>query len=266
MSHAVKFDNPPIAEVACGVMFDQLNAFRAAHVGLFWESVRAEFPRIEEAPPISPVIEPAANTLPSLEVQFANLPPMRRTWLLNQNGSSLIQIQHDRFLFNWKRVSQTSDYPSYALVIEQFERHLGAFILFLKNSNIGSISYRQFELNYINIIDEKNGLSEKSSSDLLVDHSRNRSRPRFLPEPDTLNWSTSYPLPDDAGRLHVIAQSAMRIEPKEKVLRLELTARGIPKDASVIRPWFDLAHEWITCGFADCTSKALHDNVWGRTS
>lgn len=43
----VKFDRPPVVEVVCGILFSTERLFRTAHVGLFWDKVRSEFPRIE---------------------------------------------------------------------------------------------------------------------------------------------------------------------------------------------------------------------------
>jgi uncharacterized protein (TIGR04255 family) len=54
-STPVKFDRPPVAEVACGILFGTTVPLRAAHIGLYWQRIRDEFPRIEEAPPLSPV-------------------------------------------------------------------------------------------------------------------------------------------------------------------------------------------------------------------
>ena len=57
----VKFDRPPVVEVACGILFGTTVPLRAAHIGLYWQRIRNEFPRIEEAPPLSPVIETQAG-------------------------------------------------------------------------------------------------------------------------------------------------------------------------------------------------------------
>ena len=42
----------------------------------------------------------------------------------------------------------------------------------------------------------------------------------------------------------------------------------MPRDAGsgpACDSWFDLAHEWITQGFADVTSPTMHTD-WGRTA
>src|SRR4051812_35023213 len=100
----VKFDAPPVAEVVCGVLFNILPGFKTYHVGLFWEKVRKDFPRVEEAPPLNSVIEKTAgDNRPSLDLELSGVPPLRRTWFVDTEGTHLIQLQQDRFLFNWKR-------------------------------------------------------------------------------------------------------------------------------------------------------------------
>lgn len=257
----VKFAAPPVAEVACGVMFEPLPKFCAAHVGLFWEKLRTQFPRIEEVAPIESRIEQPSSQLTQIHLAFAETPPMRRTWLLNEDGSNLIQIQEDRFLFNWKRTDLSGEYPSYETVIAHFRSYLEQFQNFLREADIGDMQFRQYELTYINLISH----STVAPTEVLIDHQRNQSEGRFLPEPEGYSWNTSYLLPEGGGRLHIAARSAVVINTNDKVMRLELVARGFQEPAKR-NQWFDLAHQWITFGFADSTSKTLHETLWRRMS
>jgi hypothetical protein len=113
---------------------------------------------------------------------------------------------------------------------------------------------RQLEMTYFNVI-------KGTSTDFLIDHQRLQGADRFLPEPEAVNWRTQYVLPESMGRLHMAALSRRNVATGEKAIQLELTARGMPRDAHsepACDGWFDLAHEWITQGFADITSPALH--------
>jgi len=239
-----------------------------AHIGAFWNLVRSEFPRIQDAGPLANIVE-GAGPVAEIGFQFTNLPPLRRSWLLSEDGRNLIQLQEDRFLFNWKRSEAQDPYPNYSVVYAQFERHLARFLNFCEEMGVGPITMRQFELVYVNHISNANGLEEAGVTGPLVDHVRDMSTDRFLPEPEGFNWTTVYQLPESLGRLHIAAQTAVNIPNQEKLVRLDITARGIGKDQSVDgrREWFKVAHEWITHGFADITSPSLHGaNVWGRTS
>lgn len=266
MRTPVKFDRPPVVEVACGVLFASQQPIQTAHIGAFWDRVRTEFPRVEDAPPFATIVEEQGNAI--TEFEWSPLPPLRRAWLISNDGCHIIQIQQDRFLFNWKRNLEEDKYPSYNVVIGEFEKYLSHFLKFLDESGIGQPAYRQFDITYVNHITTANGLERVGVNNLLVDHIRSEKATRFLPEPEGFNWATSYPLPQDAGRLHIAAQSAVNTLNNEKIVRLDLIARGIPSDATEAgrRPWFDMAHEWITHGFADVTSDVLQNDNWKRTS
>jgi uncharacterized protein (TIGR04255 family) len=98
MRAPVKFDRPPVVEVACGVLFAGQSPIKTVHIGEFWHRIKDEFPRFEDALPLMPMVE---GTDVSLEdFGWSSLPPLRRAWLLNEDGSNLIQVQQDRFLFN----------------------------------------------------------------------------------------------------------------------------------------------------------------------
>ena len=52
----------------------------------------------------------------------------------------------------------------------------------------------------------------------------------------------------------------------QPIILLDLTVRGIGKDKSIegMWDWFDLAREWIVCGFADLTGERVQTEVWKR--
>jgi uncharacterized protein (TIGR04255 family) len=264
----VKFGRPPIFEVACGVLFSAEHPLVTAHIGAYWQKVRDQFPHAEDAAPLPNVVEqPGLGPVPVFE--FSNLPPLRRAWFFSDDRRNLIQLQQDRFLFNWKRASDGDSYPSYAVVVEQFEKHLAGFVEFCRDVGIGELTFRQFELAYVNHISRANGLEQIGLNGLLVDHARSAKMERFLPDPEAVSWTTAYALPRDFGRLHVAIQTAVNLPTQEKLVRIDLTARGSSPDASESgrRNWFDVAHEFITHGFADITAPELHSgNYWQRIS
>jgi uncharacterized protein (TIGR04255 family) len=269
MSTPVKYDNPPVVEVVCGVMFSG-TPVQTVHIGAYWDRVRAEFPKVEDAAPLSPVVEEDGQPVALFE--WSTLPPARRAWLYNADGSHLLQIQEDRFLFNWKHTLGANGYPSYKFVFAEFEKHLQAFVNFMRNECGRDLTYRQFEMTYVNHITKENGLTPGAESALLIDHVV-QGGARFLPEVENFNFSKSYRLPNGSGRLHIVAQTASRAPGNERMVRLDLVARGIPanfgetNDGDLARKkWFDVAHEWITHGFADVTSLDIQKNIWKRTS
>lgn len=93
---------PPIVEVACGVVFEPLRELDPVAAGLFWGRVRDEYP--ERA--LLPAITNETRT-----ITIGALPPMR-TMLLSRSGEQLIQLQSDRFNYNWRAIG--SVYPRFS--------------------------------------------------------------------------------------------------------------------------------------------------------
>jgi uncharacterized protein (TIGR04255 family) len=252
MPQYVQFKRPPVVEVVCGVRFHTGGKMKVAHLGAFWATLKDTYPVAEEAAPIMRApIDPQPDMAP-------------RTWLITGDGSELIQLQKDWFLLNWKKANDSQPYPSYQIVKSAFDRRFGEFLHFLASERI-DISYKEFELTYVNHISNANGLGEVGEVALLVDHLFS-PKDRFLPAPLQINWKTSYPLPNDYGRLNVSAQTGVVTSTGERLIRLDLQALGLPSDPpeSQMDDWFELAHEWITRGFADITAPKLHE-IWGRT-
>jgi hypothetical protein len=46
----VDFENPPVTEVFCSVIFKPL-AFMTPHIGLLWEKYKPDFPEFKDFPP-----------------------------------------------------------------------------------------------------------------------------------------------------------------------------------------------------------------------
>ena len=258
----VQFDRPPIIEVACGITFALPKPLKSAHIGLYWSRLVGEFPRCEDATPIAMIVE-GQGSLDTAEInlQFeqVSLPPMRRAWLINEEGTNLLQLQDDRFLFNWKRTSDNFSYPSYSLIVTSFRLQWARYVEFLASQGLGTPTPLQLEMTYFNFW--------AGGPAWLRDYQRDDLRARFLDAPEVVNWKVVHSLPGSQGRLHINALSARHAMTNEKGIRLDLTARGLPKDASEANcnEWFDLAHEWITHGFADITTSDAHA-AWGRTA
>lgn len=260
----VKFENPPVVEVICGVLYKELPKLRLPHLGVFWSTVRDAFPQPDEKPPLAPVIESFPPVLgASQAMEWIDL-PAPRLWLLSADGRQLLQLQKDRFLYNWKReASDDGNYPSFDKIFVEFEKWYSKFSDFVREQQLGDIEARQFELTYVNHITHANGLNVVNQSRAFVDMLRSDSGNRFLPAPETINWRTTYSMPREQGRLHMSAFTGL--VGGSPILRIDLTARGISverNDASR-REWFALGHEWITHGFVDATSPELHQ-IWGR--
>jgi uncharacterized protein (TIGR04255 family) len=102
-----KLSNPPIVEVVCGIIFNPLKIdplvlapYRAAKAGAF--------PKHQLQPAIE---EPTAGAPPPFVLR-AGVPPLR-TWLFSADDAFVLQIQHDRFYLNWRRIADR-EYPRFS--------------------------------------------------------------------------------------------------------------------------------------------------------
>lgn len=127
----VRFGKPPVVEVVFGVLYDPAPPLMSAHVGGFWQRVSGDFPGIQDAAPLNPVIEAPLGEDALFSFDFGNLPPLRRTLMVAADGKTLLQVQGDRFLVNWKRATGSDHNRSYDANIVMFERYLAEYTDFL---------------------------------------------------------------------------------------------------------------------------------------
>jgi uncharacterized protein (TIGR04255 family) len=144
------YDDPPVNEVVVGVQFNQ-TAITGAHIGLFWEELRDEFPKVSEHPPLEPKIEflqPRRFSAPRLEFSAWH---GSRYWLTSEDDVQLVQVQPDRLLYNWRRGPNNAAYPRFEAVQEKFWSIAGKWSDFLKMEG-QTLTLSQWEVTYINHI------------------------------------------------------------------------------------------------------------------
>jgi len=261
-----KFDNPPVIEVVCGITFAELEELRAVQLGYLWDKLRPKYEHSKEMAPLRRAIE-VFEEQRQVEFQFSDIPPLPRTWLLTANENGIVQIQKDRLLHNWKRVEPGEEYPHYEKVIQEFRDCLAQFEAFLNERSIGAVEPLQYELTYVNHVPQGDGWEEIGDvGNIFPDFAWRNTGDRFLPQPDTINWRTSFAMPQQSGRLHCVIRHTKRTSDKMPIFMLEMTARGMASEPSkeAMWSWFDLAHEWIVRGFAEITHESIRTSVWGK--
>jgi uncharacterized protein (TIGR04255 family) len=263
----VDFENPPVVEVVCSVIFKPLTAFLTPHIGLLWEKYKSDYPDCREFAPLDQGIDMFADFPPQIKIEIANVPPLPRVWFMQRQGSGIVQVQRDRFLYNWKKVSEHDEYPRYHQVKLAFAGRFSDFRNFVTQNELGTVDPLQFEMTYINHLFQGEGWqSLEDIGKVFPDFMFRTPGERFLPVPFGVNWHTSFLLPERNGRLHVMIRYAKLRETGRPLLILELTVRGITGEGSLdsMNSWFDTAREWIVRGFADLTGKEIQRDVWKR--
>ena len=221
------FDRPPLVEVALSLQFEPLSGLTTAHIGLLWQKYRHHFPRIEEHPPLEPIQETFGPPQPpQVEIAFGNKPPMPRVWFLSEANTELVQIQNDRFIHNWRKAGTDAAYPRYESIRTQFQKEVRAFTEFLKDEQLGTLSINQCEITYVNHIDSGPGSGDLDTADHLFTNWNPLRTSALLPTPEDMLLRWRFRMPNNAGRLHVMAQPAWDASGR-RIWTMNLMARAV---------------------------------------
>lgn len=266
-----KFSSPPVVETVVGVFFEPLPAFDVAQRSLFWSGLRTEFPTVEERPPIDELRDQVdGDVLVSshhIRWQLTEVPPSPRLWAKSHDGRHTIQIQQDALLLNWeRREDDPTPYWPYEQRRQDLASKLALLDMFLGDAEIGSVRPTSCFARYINHIEY--GETEAFSSVLqrVLTTWTNEIIDGWLPPVEQCNLYLTFPLPEKQGRLHVTVMPAVHRQSKKRLLRMDFTARGVPREPTTAAAidWVDVGHEWIVRGFTSLTRPAMHIQ-WRRT-
>jgi uncharacterized protein (TIGR04255 family) len=254
----VTYKNPPINELVIGVYFDRdVLSLRPDHVGVFWNRHRRDFPTIRPQPPL---------TRPTVNIWDTNFPivdplSMPRYWLESADGVTLLQLQRNAFLVNWRR--RNKDYPHFKAVKDYFDAYLGNFFSFLEEElHETGRRVRLAELTYINSIEPCEYWASLLDTPKVL--------PRFsLPivVVDALGPSDFHQVTIDRMAPDTTLQTTVRSarslgDPTKPILIFELSAvRLIPENESQ-NGWFPRAHVLIGRCFTEMTNPDIRTTYW----
>ncbi len=263
------FDAPPLVEVSISVQFAEIERLTTAHLGLVWQKFRNEFPRVETQPPLPRILEPDRFEPPgSVTVELKQTPSLPRLWFLSGNGTRLVQIQHDRFAFNWRKTDADEKYPRYNHVRSDFSRNLHVFTQVLEEEGLEGLQPNQVELTYVNHIP---GGDNQGGHPPLENHLHLWAGVPLgvdLPKPESASLKTQFAFRDGdefLGRLHVHLEPRFLTIDGSPLYQLQLTARGAPAGPGMqgVQAFLDRAHVWIVQTFTSLTTKEMH-REWKR--
>jgi uncharacterized protein (TIGR04255 family) len=204
------------------------------------------------------------TTLPSMGIRLSQADEVR-CWYIDQTRTHLIQIQKDRFILNWRKITGDEVYPRYDSFRPRFADEWKLFREFLAHHDINPPDVNQCEVTYVNHFEI--GREWKSFADLphVLTNWRHTSG-HFLGDPEMVRFNSGYEIPEQRGRFHVFLQPVIRSRDAKQILQLNLTVRGKPDSSSLddVLKFFDLGHEWIIKGFLDLTTPEMH-KLWRRT-
>lgn len=259
MSQSLTFESPPVREISLGVSFESLKALRSPHFGLFWSKLRSDFPVVEDKPPVF--------TTQGIQVLPDDSVLLPRVWLVHKSQNIILQLQHDRFWFNWRRMQPSDKYPGFEIVLGHFAQWYSAFVDFITSENVGSVTANGAELVYMNHILVGDGWNTHAEIGKVF---------------PGVAWNFhNEPLNDASGLAAVLTfdrpQFNVRAEMKSgkekegeqrQLLLLELRARSKVeiKDIEAAMQWFSEAHSMLGSLFVGLTSDEVRANVWRQRS
>lgn len=273
-----KFSKPPVTEVVLAVQFAPLTNMRATHFGAIYQKLGSHFPEVREMTPLdrlNEVFGEGAWQPQGLKFEIGPIPAMPRLWLLNDDGSKLLQIQRDRLAHNWRRVTKKQKYPSFEKIFPEFSRNLRAFSALMKRQDIGNIKPDMVEVIYVNTIGSQDFPDCHGSISKMIAPWSNRHSDKFLSHDkyvqrlETGSFTNKHIIfnegGDPTGRLRISAQPALDKIFKGKAILLKLSARII-LDKPTIKSALEnisFGHEVVVQAFASMTTKRMH-KTWGR--
>jgi uncharacterized protein (TIGR04255 family) len=259
-----EYENPPLTEVACGLVFQPIQSLLTPHIGLLWEKFKPDYPGCQEMPPLSPSVEVDGNTRSEVTLEWSDIPPLPRVWFIDNAGSGIIQVQRDRFLYNWRKGGSLNDYPRYDQVFGRFQAHLSKFNEFLQETNLEEINPIQYELTYVNHIVQGEGWNNFQDIEKIFPFLSSHFYQQESLDLEAINWRLTFSLPGRAGRLHIVIRNGIRQQDRKPVLLFELVARSMGENQSLnqFEQWFNLAHRQVVKTFNQLTSQGIKENIW----
>lgn len=265
-----KFKKPPVVELVLGVQFARIEKLNAIYLGAWWQTMKNIFPVMQEKSALPPIVEPLDLSKPiEVRLNITNKPTPSRWWFLTNDHSELIQVQNDRFVYNWRKTSENMTYPSYEHLIENFLKHLHSFCEWIAQERLGPFDPNMCEISYVNHIFAGKGWEKHSQlADVYAPFSSNYSID-FLPPIETFEFNASHVFTDKdskpLGRLKIGVNSGFRGTDQLPVIVINMNAFSPLQDKSTqgIKATLDKFHEWTVRGFATITTPKMHE-IWGR--
>jgi uncharacterized protein (TIGR04255 family) len=263
----IDFDAPPLVEVAYSIQFEAIPNFHIAMFGVIWETFRECYPIVEYAQNIQHIVEKfgVVSDRPQPGLQLVNSPfNTERAMFYSEDKQFLIQIQDDRFVFNWRKYGiQDCVYPRYEVIKKRFLDELLSFQQVLEKNNFEPLVFDQMEMTYINHID----LDLSSANEVFKNIFDNSSFTEDA-EIERINLDIKQLLKYEGrriGRTHTSIQQGNRLSDKSELFVLKFITRAHPVGDGIegVLPVIELMRNTINNRFKSITSEKMH-SVWEK--
>ncbi len=173
MSQArLKFEAPPVVEMALSVQFNRLPGYTTAHSGWFWkeylenlgDETSNRWNQLVETPRLDDQFELFGSDdvwMPPLSMKFLPGAQSQRLQIIRADNERMLQVQDSRFILNWRK--QKSAYPTYDTLLPEFRTMFHTFEAFVGETKLGPLAFNQWEVIYVDQL--KKGEMWKSARD-----------------------------------------------------------------------------------------------------
>ena len=266
MDHPLpSFRQPPVVETALSVQFQPFKGFGNAHLGLFWQLVRDEYPERQDAESIEPQIERFGPGIPRArfpQFRVAAAHPAARLRMSSADGHTMVQLQNGRLVYNWRRL-EGGEYPRWHVVEPGFQAELARLGGFFEAEGLGTIEPNQWEVTYVNHLVQGREWQEHADWPQLLPGLIGSVGSVSAGTFESLGCNTRFILPGEAGRLHIELNHGFAGPDEEapELLVLQLTARGGIDEERDLAAGLALGRESIVRSFAEVTGEEAH-RIW----
>ena len=260
------FAQPPVDEVVLSVLFQSLDKLMAPHLGEIWQPFKKDgFINITQHPQVQPTIETFPHSTQSGQFHF-NVTDLARIWFIHENDDQIIQVQRDRFTYNWRKTEPNQQYPGFSSICATFEKYYNSFCQVINNIEMGEVNPLQYELTYIDQLWEGDGwntLNEIGNIySIFVDFQNSDS---LWSEIESLTLRTSFWIEDLNSRLYLTIRDRTKIPEENQTLQTDFTMRGFPENTDyTMIDWFKSAREQIREKFVSLFTENIQTQIWGR--
>lgn len=264
-----KFKSPPLIERAINVAFEPLANFSVGDYGLFWSEIISEFPTSEAMDPLPLETERFEGFRPArLDLQIVPAHSLPRAAFRNAQRGELVQLQSDRFGFNWIKTSDDHQYPHSEATLDRFFSMLERFAAHVERRQLGSINIVQCELTNVNVVlvsDVGQNFADMATVFKLApiehDFPIIRLENQLVGSKHVMLNEAGQPI----GRVHTLGQPSIRVPSNEEAYRLDISARGAPIGPGLdgVRQFFDAAVSAVNAVFLASTTVAGR-RFWGE--
>lgn len=257
------FRKPPVVETALSIQFEELRSFRTTHFGEYYLTIRDQFPLVVDQPRIEHVVEsfPAVRRVPALRIE-PTIPRPGRVWFRDAaDGCAMLQLQPDRFAFNWCR-REEREYPRYATNQPKLFHEFRRLCEFAARHELGDVKPNLCEVTYVNhILPTQNESVIECFSAIFAGVNWESSDGWLLQPPDVAVLNRVYTIGEQKGRLYAEAAIA-KDRRKGEFVELKITARVIHRDGEDLQENLDLAHLWVVKSFVSLTDEQARTERW----